>query len=219
MYAIAPFLVAFCTGMLAAWITIAARQYPRTGFMLSKSRAFWSYLFTYGVLGMLPLFPFGTAEGEGPLGIPYLEITNDYWRAGIIGFLPFAFRSKFAMKVPISIFGKSFNIAPLAPLDELDGWLQGIILTDHLAQIRRITTERAGQYRSLSLKEVTDRIKQNLPKEVRQARAKAFIKELEGPSRTPTTEAAMKLFLVQYGKSSFDAEFPPRKKNPIEREI
>ncbi len=190
-------LLAFVIAAFIVLVELIASKYPRTFFLVKKSKALYAYAFIYGAISLLVM-----RVGD-QLGIKIEGLTGSWWQPIVIGVSIKAFLHLRLFTVTIGT--QSYPVGVESFVQLFEPWLLRTIDLEHDNAIRVFIKDRAERYRNLD--QVKETIKTYLPNFLPQKDKETFLGDLESKS---TVHSAMASCLVTFGKAWFNLTFPAR---------
>jgi hypothetical protein len=207
-------LIAFIIGGIVSFFELVTSKYPRTIFLLLKSKKLWLYVLIYGTISFCIMLLFDFLVAKEIITIKGLEsgennLLKAFWlKALIVGVSTKAF-------LHIRIFSanvgsQSIPIGIETIVQIFEPWLLQEIELDEFNLIRDYIEPTKHQYtennenQNNNLQIVKDKILENLPRKFRGNERDGFIRDLD---KINTVSEAMELYLTTFGKSNFERTF------------
>lgn len=195
-------LIAFFIAYFFTVLELVTSKYPRTYSFIIKKISLHIYGVIYGVFALTIIFVLNLLLQSGSIKIEGLGLSNPLWKATLIGL-----STKGFLKIKLFTVNVGTNPFPIG-IDTIvqifEPWLLEEISLNEYNAVRNYLENKVALYSHLSLENVKDKIKDNIPRNLKEKDKKVFKLDL---SETTTAIDAMELYLATFGRETLERVF------------
>ncbi len=203
---VGPAILAFATAAAVSASELITTRYPRTYFLLKRSRALYAYVLIYGFIAFGVLFLSDALVRAGTVKLEGLGLSSPWVRAIAVGITVKAFLHINLFTVGAGSQSKPVGLETVVQLFEPQ--LLRTITLDEDDAVKRYIQPRAARYppdNPNNLNNVKALIKDNVPAALPDEERAAFENDVD---KAPTVTRAMEKFLRFVGRATFERVFP-----------
>jgi hypothetical protein len=198
---LAPALLAFVLGATISCVELITTKYPRTSFLLSRSRSLYLYALLYGLIAAGLMFGLNSLTAKGIVKLEGLGLDSAWTRAVIVGLGVKAFMHVNFVSVTVGKDVQPIGVETLTKLFEPT--LLRNIDYDEWTGIDTFLQPRVTKYSDLAA--VKNIAKASIPGAIPNAEREGFGIDVD---HAATVRAVLELFLRFAGQKPFNHVFP-----------